>query len=278
LKARAEAATLVLSLGLTGFVVMADNWVVSPILPSIGGSIGTTPIQAAILIPAYMLPLGLLQLFYDPLADRYGKLKVLRVAMIGFTIGWGQTAAGASLTGLTAYRALTGAFAAATNPVSLALIGDTVRSEDRQSAIGLFLGISFLGQGLSMEIDGMIAYFVSWHGVFAAYEAFSLLVTALLIAGSRSLPVSGWQGASGNGPLSWLGFYPRLWAISSPSPQARRRLSSRSPFSGAGSCVRIPPLLRWPTTWPHGPVEWRCRWRPCASWAAGESARPWPGD
>jgi len=75
---------------------MADNWVVSPILPSIAGSIAITPIKAAILIPAYMLPFGLLQLFYGPLADRYGKLKVLWVAMIGFTIACGLTAAGAS--------------------------------------------------------------------------------------------------------------------------------------------------------------------------------------
>ena len=96
IKTRAEAARLVLSLGLIGFVVMADNWVVSPILPSIAGSIAITPIKAAILIPAYMLPFGLLQLFYGPLADRYGKLKVLWVAMIGFTIACGLTAAGAS--------------------------------------------------------------------------------------------------------------------------------------------------------------------------------------
>ena len=191
MKTRAEAATLILSLGLTGFVVMADNWVVSPILPSIAGSIGSTPIRAAILIPAYMLPFGLLQLFYGPLADRYGKLKVLWAAMIGFTVACGLTAMGASLTSLTVYRALTGAFAAAANPVSLALIGDTMRPEDRQSAIGSFLGISFLGQGLSMGVGGAIAYFVGWHGVFATYAAFSVVVTVLLIGYSRRLSISG---------------------------------------------------------------------------------------
>ena len=191
MKTRAESAALILTLGLAGFMTMADNWVVSPILPSIAGSIGTTPIGAAVLIPAYMIPFGLFQLVYGPLADRYGKLRVLWVAMIGFTVGCGLTATGASLTGLTIYRALTGAFAAAANPVSLALIGDTVRPEDRQSAIGSFLGISFLGQGLSMGIGGAIAYFVSWHGVFAAYAAFSVVVTTLLIAYTRSLPVSG---------------------------------------------------------------------------------------
>jgi len=39
-------------LGLSGFVVMADNWVVSPILPSIAEGIGTDPVKAGLLITA----------------------------------------------------------------------------------------------------------------------------------------------------------------------------------------------------------------------------------
>ncbi len=43
MKTRAEAAPLILSLGLAGFVVMADNWVVSPIVPAIARDIATAP-------------------------------------------------------------------------------------------------------------------------------------------------------------------------------------------------------------------------------------------
>lgn len=191
MKTRAEAAALILSLGLAGLVVMADNWVVSPILPAIARDIGTSPVQAAVLIAAYMLPFGLFQLLYGPLADRYGKLRVLRLTMIGFTVAAGLTAIGASLTDLTVYRVITGAFAAATMPVSLALIGDTVRMEERQSAIGQFMGISFLGQGLSMGIGGAIAFFLSWRGVFAAYAVLSAAITALLIVRTRGLATTG---------------------------------------------------------------------------------------
>jgi MFS family permease len=69
-KTRAEAAPLILSVGLAGLVVMADNWAASLV-------------QAAVLITAYMLPFGLLQLLYSDLADRFGKLAVPRFAMIG---------------------------------------------------------------------------------------------------------------------------------------------------------------------------------------------------
>lgn len=76
-------------------------------------------------------------------------------------------------------------------PVSLALIGDTVRIEDRQGAIGSFMGISFLGQGLSMGIGGAIAFLLNWRGVFLAYALLSAIVTALLIVRSRGFTVSG---------------------------------------------------------------------------------------
>ena len=191
MKTRAEVAPLILSLGLAGLVVMADNWVVSPILPAIARDVGTSPVSAAVLIAAYMLPFGLFQLLYGPLADRYGKLRVLRLTMIGFTVAAGLTAIGATLTDLTIYRVVTGAFAAATMPVSLALIGDTVRMEERQSAIGQFMGISFLGQGLSMGIGGAIAFFLSWRGVFAAYAALSAVVTALLVVRTKGLATTG---------------------------------------------------------------------------------------
>lgn len=204
MKTRAEASALILSLGLAGFIVMADNWVVSPIVPAIARDIGASPVRTAVLITAYMLPFAIFQLLYGPLADRYGKLRVLRLTMIGFTLAAGVTALGASLTDLTVYRALTGAFAAATMPVSLALIGDTVRMEERQSAIGSFMGISFLGQGLSMGIGGAIAFLLSWRGVFLAYAALSAVVTVLLIVRSRGMVDAGNPNGEVVGPYRRL--------------------------------------------------------------------------
>jgi predicted MFS family arabinose efflux permease len=176
---------LIMILGLAGFVVMADNWVVSPILPAIARSLQVSPVQAGILISAYMIPFGLFQLIFGPLADRYGKQQVITLSMIFFTIGTALCGLGFGLFDLGLYRALTGIFAASVMPISLALIGDLIPMERRQQAIGTFMGISFLGQGLSMAIGGSIAFFVSWRGVFFTYAALSVLSTVLLIAAGR---------------------------------------------------------------------------------------------
>ena len=60
---------LIVILGLAGFVVMADNWVVSPILPAIANSLKISPVRAGLLIiiTAYMLPFGLFQLLFGQL-------------------------------------------------------------------------------------------------------------------------------------------------------------------------------------------------------------------
>ncbi len=175
-------------LGLAGFIVMADNWVVSPILPAIAESLNIKVTDAGLLIAAYMIPFGLFQLIFGPLADRYGKRQVISFSMVVFTVATGLCALGTGLADLALYRALTGIFSACVMPVSLALIGDLFPIEERQSAIGMFMGIAFLGQGLSMAIGGSIAFLTSWRGVFVLYAALSVISTALLISVGRHIP------------------------------------------------------------------------------------------
>ena len=179
---------LILILGLTGFVVMADNWVVSPILPAIAKSIGVSPVRAGLLISAYMIPFGLFQLVFGPLSDRYGKRQVINFSMVFFTVGTGLCGIGMGLYDLAFYRAITGVFAASVMPICLALIGDVIPMERRQQAIGTFMGIAFLGQGLSMAVGGSIAYFVSWRGVFFVYAGLAVLSTLLLYFAGRQAP------------------------------------------------------------------------------------------
>lgn len=181
-------SSIILLLGLAGFIVMADNWVVSPILPAVAENLNINIAKSGLLITAYMIPFGIFQIIFGPLADRYGKKQVITFSIIMFTIATGLCALGSSLTNLAIYRGLTGIFAASVMPISLALIGDIFPMEERQQAIGTFMGISFLGQGLSMAIGGTIAYFLNWRGVFIAYAVLSLIPTILLVLSYKKLP------------------------------------------------------------------------------------------
>ena len=166
MKEDALRSRIILLLGLAGFMVVADNWVVSPILPAIMADLHSDLPKAGLLITAYMIPFGICQILFGPLADRYGKKEVITLAMIMFTLATGLCAAGQSLASLSLFRAVTGVFAASVIPVSFALIADIFPIQQRQKAIGTFLGIAFLGQGMSMIIGGTIAHLSNWQGVF----------------------------------------------------------------------------------------------------------------
>lgn len=179
---------MILILGFAGFIAMADNWVVSPILPSIAQNLNVDVASASIVITAYMLPFGIFQLLYGYLAERFGKRQVITLAVSMFTIATALCAFAVAIPDLAAYRALTGMFAAAIMPISLALIGDVFPMEERQAAIGSFMGISFLGQGLSMAIGGSIAYFLNWRGVFAIYAVLAIISAVLLFTIGKNIP------------------------------------------------------------------------------------------
>ncbi len=175
-------------LGFAGFVAQADNWVVSPILPSIAQDLHVHIASSSIVITAYMLPFGLFQIIYGYLSERFGKRQVITFAIALFTLATALCSLAVAIPDLAGYRALTGVFAAAIIPVSFALIGDLFPLEERQSALGSFLGFTFLGQALSMIIGGSIAYFMNWRGVFGIYAGIAAVSSILLLSIGKKIP------------------------------------------------------------------------------------------
>src|SRR4051794_40755642 len=58
------------------FMINLDSRVVTPLLPTIAGDFHTSVGAAGSLVTAYVLPYGLFQLVYGPLADRFGKVRI----------------------------------------------------------------------------------------------------------------------------------------------------------------------------------------------------------
>jgi len=171
---------LVLTLGLAGLLSAADNWIVAPVLPAIAGSFAVTAVQAGVIITAYMIPYGLMQPVYGFLADRWGKRLVLRWIVVGLALGTLGCALSPTLPILCGWRFLTGFFAAGIIAVSLALIGDSLPPEQRQRYVGHFMGMVFLGQGISVGLGGLISQYANWRVTFAVLAAGATLMLWLL--------------------------------------------------------------------------------------------------
>jgi predicted MFS family arabinose efflux permease len=161
---------LVSVLGFAGFISAADNWIVSPVLPAIAKGFNITIPVAGSILTAYLIPYGVMQPVYGFVSDSYGKGKLLKIIVAALAICTLACGLCPSFGLLCAFRALTGFFAAGIIAVSLALIGDTVPENERRIHVGRFMGIVFLGQGLSVGLGGFLADFLNWRYIFILFS------------------------------------------------------------------------------------------------------------
>ncbi|MFH7029466.1 MAG: MFS transporter [Heteroscytonema crispum UTEX LB 1556] len=177
-----------LLLGAVSFIVMADMRVIDPLLRVIANDFGTTVGNTAAIISAYTIPYGLFQLVYGPLGDRIGKLKVMTAGITIFAIGTAFCAVAPNLPLLILLRFLTGMFAAAIIPLSLAYIGDKFPYAERQTAIGRYLSALMLGQILSSSLGGIFGEFLSWRDIFLLFGVASMIVAVIFWQATRKIP------------------------------------------------------------------------------------------
>ena len=108
----------------SAFASMAAMRICDPMLVDLGQTFGVTTGEAAQVITAYMVAYGVLQLFYGPLGDRLGKLRVIWLATFACGVLSLVTAVAPNLSGLVMARAAMGAAAAGIIPLSVAWVGD----------------------------------------------------------------------------------------------------------------------------------------------------------
>ena len=160
---------IVVTLGFCGLVSAADNWFVSPALPAIAQTLAIAPAAATIILTAYLTPYGLLQPVCGAIGDAVGRVRLLCIIVAGLAVSTVLCAAAPTLEALVVARIVTGCFAAGIISVNQSLVGSVVSEEDRQGVVGLLMGITFTGQGLSAGLGGLICDLVGWRAAFICF-------------------------------------------------------------------------------------------------------------
>lgn len=160
---------IVVTLGFCGLVSAADNWFVSPALPAIAQTLAIAPAAATVILTAYLTPYGLLQPVCGAIGDAVGRVRLLCIIVAGLAASTVLCAAAPTLEALVVARIVTGCFAAGIISVNQSLVGSVVSEEDRQGAVGLLMGVTFIGQGLSAGLGGLICDLVGWRAAFICF-------------------------------------------------------------------------------------------------------------
>ena len=156
----------VLATGVPMFMATLDNLVVTTALPAIHADLGADIEALQWITNAYTLAFASLMLFAVGLGDRFGRRRVFVIGITVFALASAACAMATDETVLIAARALQGAGAAATMPLSLPLLVAAVPDRLRAVAIGIWGGIAGLGVALGPVVGGAVVDGWNWSAIF----------------------------------------------------------------------------------------------------------------
>nr|HEX4313634.1 MFS transporter [Kofleriaceae bacterium] len=156
------------------FLIFFQGFTVAPLVPRFAALFGTSVADASALIPAYMVPYGLVCLIVGPLADRVGRAGLLRALMFGGIVVPALTATASSLDGLIAWRVTAGVLLGGIAPVGLALIAELFPYAERGRPVGWMFGAIAGGMAAGASAGPLLEPIVGWQGLFAITSGLAL--------------------------------------------------------------------------------------------------------
>ena len=150
-----------------GFLAFFDRYATAPMLLALSLATELSLGQAVQLVAGYSLLYAVGQPVWGMLSDRFGRLAVLRTALVGALLGALASTLFTSYLPLLLVRSLTGLMFGALYPTLLTLLGDTRTGIERARGLSDLQVYSSLGTTLSTLAAGALATFVDWRLVFA---------------------------------------------------------------------------------------------------------------
>jgi EmrB/QacA subfamily drug resistance transporter len=186
--------TLIAVAVLASFVAFLDGSVVNLALPAIAAEFGGGLALQQWVVDGYLLALGALILVAGAVSDQFGRLVVLRMGLVVFTVASLLCALAPTGWILVAARCLQGMGAAFLVPSSLAMINARFTGPRQAGAIGTWTAWTGTAFVVGPPLGGLLVDALSWRWVFGINVvplAVTLYLTTRLGAGERVAENSG---------------------------------------------------------------------------------------
>jgi len=151
-------------------------------------------------VTAYAVTHGSVQLVIGPLSDRFGKYRTVALTCAIGAILVAICGTVSTLPQLALARLATGAAAGWVIPISMAYVGDVAPHDRLQQILGRFISGQILGQLFGQAAGGVLCDLLGWHNVFfvlAALFALSAAGLGLELAVNPQTRASGTHSAKG---------------------------------------------------------------------------------
>jgi predicted MFS family arabinose efflux permease len=178
----------ILLLSLAAFFSGAALRVCDSLLPRLARDFDVTAGTAGQVIISFAVAYGLMQLLFGPLGDRFGKARMIGIAVAGCAAAALACAFAPGFRALVGLRIAWGMAAAGVIPLSMALIGDMVPYEERQATLARLLTGILSGMMAGQLGGGLFADSqAGWRGAFLALAAGYTIVAVMLMRSLRSM-------------------------------------------------------------------------------------------
>jgi DHA1 family bicyclomycin/chloramphenicol resistance-like MFS transporter len=157
-----------------------------PALPAIGDALGVaTDNRRQLVITVYLLGFGGSQIFYGPLADRFGRKAMLTGCMLCYALFAGLAGLAGSMDLLLAARFMQGVAAGGTRVLVVAIVRDRFHGSAMAQVMSLVMIVFMLVPMLAPAVGQGILAIAGWRHIFIALAAYAL---ALALWGGIRMP------------------------------------------------------------------------------------------
>jgi predicted MFS family arabinose efflux permease len=175
------------------FLINAELFLVSPLLPEIAPSLGVTIASAAMIVPAYAVVYALASPALGIFSDRWARKRSAIAGSIVFLIGNVGCAIAPGLGGLIVARGVSGLGAALAAPAIWACLAERTAAHQRGRAISLGTSALALGHILGVPFGAALAAVGGWRAPFLVVGLLMLVATIALAGRLEAPPVAAAQ-------------------------------------------------------------------------------------
>lgn len=181
-------ARLIAILALGVFAGTLVTRITDPLVIVLAQDLGAPAARVALLASAFALPFALIQPILGPVGDALGKRRVIALGLTVLSVLLAISSLAPTLDSLLVLRALAGLAAGGVMPLSIALVGDSVGTQDRQVALSRLLAFAIAGQIAGGTVAGLLEPYLGWRGVMIAAGLVTGSAALAILAGGRHLP------------------------------------------------------------------------------------------
>jgi len=194
-------------LAVASFATQAMVRVTDSLLPQIAADFNVTVGAAAVVVTAYAVMHGSVQLIIGPIGDKFGKYRTITFAVAAAAVMVMLCGLAHSLNMLALARLASGAFAGWVIPLGMAYLGDVTPYEKRQQVLGTYLSGQITGQLFGQAMGGVLGDLFGWRGVFFLLAGIFAISAVALLYELRTNPVTRWGHGADRQGRSFLADY-----------------------------------------------------------------------